>query len=310
MRRILTTALLIIALFRLASCGKEEKLFPEFKFSKADLIPLSSYVDNQYLDRLHFTWSPDATMIVYPYFFDLMSIAPEGGDPVGIVKTSGWACCPQFYSSEASMRILFLSDNGDNLVLYTGLKGAPYYKTMKTFESWIEPSWYFDGTKIVYYYTQKRNDGIFWIPATGGDSTQIPREGGWKTVNIRDAHTSPTGPEVIFIFQEGSDIAVQYIGLSGGNPVTIHDFGERGDPGDPMLSISYDGSMIACISDYLTEVANLFLIPRFGGEPILLTEFTEERFENPYCRPGWSPDGKSIVLLLGANEIYRLELKL
>jgi Tol biopolymer transport system component len=311
---------LVFQVILFLGCSKEEEDSGIIHFPNCDLYPIYEFTSN-YIGRTHpqgLSWSPDTSRIVFPTDGDLWSITSDGEELTRLTDMPGIETYPYFCPVKGADMLVFAAFEGLETYRITTLKlgiGPPQIVKSFIFNRWLlYPSWSHDGQMIVFLQDEK--DGIYKIPAAGGEVTQIPNSDGWS--NVSSLQASPGRSHVIFTDWAEQDglyvFRLKAIHTDGGEPDLIFASDEHEDLGIHRAAESYDGTLIACSGWYPEEPPNLFLLTPNGGDPIQLTDFTDWSY-----RPedlSWSLDGEEIIVLMELAEIttgfciYRVKLKL
>ena len=233
------------------------------------------------------------------------SLSPSTFQITPVTNAPGDAISPAF--SPDGREIAFAWDGADRrrYDIYEQLLGADKPLRLTYSKSGLvgRPAWSRDGSEIAFTRCDGKNDGVFVVPALGGEERQLTTVGclytlpgplAWladgKSMLVID-NCSAGGPFGVVLFSLATG-EKKCLTKSGSSKESDSGFG---------LSLSPDGKTVAFTRTSASLCCNVYTVPIAGGAPRLLTEDGRAGCStlNDLGCGGlmWTPDSKSIVFV-------------
>jgi len=153
------------------------------------------------------------------------------------------------------------------------------------------PAWSPDGREIAFSRCDGKNDGVYVVPALGGDERKLTNVGCFHTVPGPLAWLSDgKGMLMIDRCPEGGPFGVVLFSLATGEKQCLVNSGSPNESDTGLwFSLSPDGRTIAFTPATASRRFAIYTIPLSGGTPHRLTD------EGRAYDFMWTPDSKSIV---------------
>jgi len=234
-------------------------------------------------------WLPDGR-IVYDADaggnYDIWIMQADGTDPHRLTVEPGGEGNPVV--SPDGTRVVFISDRQGALDLFTMNIDGSNVGPLTDSGFAVDPAWTADGKWIVYlgYGEEPGQTAIYKMPAEGGDAIRL------REINAGQPRVSPDGKRLLHdaFYQEERKEKKDIISLETGE-VEWSQYIE----GAQEHEWSPDGTAIV-YSKHTEGVDNLWRHPLDGGEPELITDFTEREGIIAFR---FSRDGNQIALSKG-----------
>jgi Tol biopolymer transport system component len=298
MRAILSVVLLALLVLH---CGKDEtsSLLADFPGGPVYLIDTQSGSTDP-------SYSPDASEILYSYSGDIWTCGPDGAGKTQRSDINMEVVSPNRHPTNANMVSLIYTDRKDDYRLATmELDGTP--TDIYTTENQIlSSSWTRDGNYIVFLEPDNAN-GVFRIPAAGGDAELIPNDAGWQRVSKCEG--SFVSDTVLYCSYVDGKGRIYRIDQEGGAPTEILAYSSD----ITGFAESRDGAKLAFTVPDPNPFTNILMIMNLPGGA---AKQAMQNHRNKIYHTNWSPDNSNLIfeiynsVLRGLPEslLYRMEI--
>jgi Tol biopolymer transport system component/DNA-binding winged helix-turn-helix (wHTH) protein len=222
---------------------------------------------------------------------------------IPITSAAGDAITPVF--SPDGREIAFVWDGSDRkgYDVYVQLIGADLPLRLTYLKRGLIgiPAWSPDGREIAFQRCDGKNDGIFAVPALGGDERQLASVACLYTLPSRVAWIA-NGSEMLIVDRCSSDrFGVVNLSLATGEKRCLTSAaGSSEDSGDA-FALSPDGATIAFLRTTVALCCDIYKMPVTGGTATRVTS-GGDRGCNTLSDLGcsglmWTPDGRTLVFV-------------
>jgi len=229
-------------------------------------------------------WSPDGTTVVFSDRGRLWRVAVTGGPAEAVETGPGLICTPEHGFSPDGKMLAFTAvvrgQGTDQIYVMPAAGGSPRRVTTKGPSWWS--GWSPDGKTLIYTGSRKHRDGVFTIPAAGGEETLL-------IPGATDAEYSPDGRYIYFDSPRGEGTVRRARADGRGAERVI-----SGEMGNFFPHVSPDGEWLAFLS-VLPQTADVLVrVMSLGDGQIRVMGILGSGTLEAPC---WSPDSKRLAFV-------------